>query len=587
MCGIIGIVGKSDENIVDKLIVGLEKLEYRGYDSAGIAVIREGQIERLRAVGKLHNLKSKLENVSIAGNIGIGHTRWATHGKSTENNAHPIISGTVAIVHNGIVENFRELKFDLQKEGFVFDSDTDTEVFAHLLQREISKGRSPRDAFKNTLEVVSGSYAVAAMFSSMPNTIIVAKYKSPLVVGFGENMCIGSDLSSVSSFCKEIVYLEDGDYAEITENNALFFDKNFQQIFPSKQKVPLDSCGAEKGRYQNFMLKEIMEQPSTIRKTLLHSEIDVEIFNGISRILILACGTSYHAGMVAKYWFEKFLKIPTNVEIASEYRYRSPIIEKNTIAIAITQSGETIDTLEAVEYVRKNSNSRVIAIANVKNSAISRISEIVYYTEAGAEIGVASTKAFSAQLTILASLAFCRNEFLMQEFQNLPTRCEETLGIQSEIENLAKRIYVAGNAIYLGRGALYPISLEGALKLKEISYIHAEGFAAGELKHGPVALIDDDIPVICLCPNNELFEKMSSNIQVALARGKNIIVFTDLEGSKLLPSEVTKIILPQILEEFAPILYVIPLQLLAYYAAQLRGADIDKPRNLAKSVTVE
>ncbi|MDR2645796.1 MAG: glutamine--fructose-6-phosphate transaminase (isomerizing) [Holosporaceae bacterium] len=587
MCGIIGIVGKSGENIVDKLIAGLEKLEYRGYDSAGIAVIREGQIERLRAVGKLHNLKNKLESVSIAGSVGIGHTRWATHGKPIENNAHPIVSGTVAIVHNGIIENFRELRFDLQKEGFVFDSDTDTEVFAHLLQREINRGCSPRDAFKNALGVVSGSYAVAAIFSFMPDTIIAAKYKSPLVVGFGESMCVGSDLSSVSSLCREIVYLEDGEYAEITQNNTLFFGKNFQQTFPPKQNVPLDSGSAEKGKYQNFMLKEIMEQPSTIRKTLLHSEINAEIFNGISRILILACGTSYHAGMVAKYWFEKFLKIPTDVEIASEYRYRSPIIEKNTIAIAITQSGETIDTLEAVEYVRKNSNSRVIAIANVKNSAISRISEVIYYTEAGAEIGVASTKAFSAQLTILASLAFCKNEFLMQEFQNLPALCEETLSVQSEIENLARKICVAGSAIYLGRGSLYPISLEGALKLKEISYIHAEGFAAGELKHGPIALIDDDIPVICLCPHDELFEKTSSNIQVALARGKNIIVFTDSKGSKLLPLEVMKIILPRILEEFAPILYVIPLQLLAYYVAQLRGTDIDKPRNLAKSVTVE
>ncbi|MDR2723852.1 MAG: glutamine--fructose-6-phosphate transaminase (isomerizing) [Holosporaceae bacterium] len=587
MCGIIGITGRLGDNIVSKVITGLEKLEYRGYDSAGIAVIANGQIERLRAVGKLQNLKNKLEDTPISGNVGIGHTRWATHGKPTEHNAHPIISETVAVVHNGIIENFRELKFDLQKEGFVFETETDTEVLAHLLQREINKGYQPSEAFKNILGLINGSYAIASIFSSLPNTIIAVKHKSPLVVGFGENICVGSDINSISAVCREVVYLEDGEYVEISANEALFFDKTFRQIFPVKQKIPLDFVNSGKGKYMNYMLKEIVEQPSTIRKTLLHNKINGEIFNGISRILILACGTSYHAGMIAKYWFEKFLKIPTDIEIASEYRYRFPIIGENILAIAITQSGETIDTLEAVEYVRKNSNSRVMAIANVKNSAISRISDFIFYTEAGAEIGVASTKAFSAQLTILANLAFYNNEFLMQEFQNLPTLCEEILGLQDKIENLAKKICSADSAIYLGRGSLYPIALEGALKLKEISYIHAEGFAAGEMKHGPIALVDDDIPVICLCPHNELFEKTSSNIQMALARGKNIIIFTDPSGDKLLSPEATKIILPQIFDEFVPILYVIPLQLLAYHTALLRGMDVDKPRNLAKSVTVE
>jgi glucosamine--fructose-6-phosphate aminotransferase (isomerizing) len=587
MCGIIGIAGHSGNNVVDKLISGLEKLEYRGYDSAGIAVISDGKIERLRAVGKLYNLKARLEDTPISGSVGIGHTRWATHGKPTERNAHPIMSRSVALVHNGVIENFRELKFDLQKEGFVFETETDTEVLAHLLQREVDNGASPREAFKNTLELVHGSYAIAAIFASLPNTIIAARYKSSLAIGFGESICVGSDIGSMSVDCREIVYLGDGDYAEITADEVSFFDGNFQQIFPVKQTISQDFMDMEKGAYSCYMLKEIIEQTNSIRRTLLHNKVDGEIFNGISRILILACGTSYHAGMVAKYWFEKFLKIPTDVEIASEDRYRSPIMEENTLVIAITQSGETIDTLEAVEYVRRNSNSRVIAIANVKNSAVSRLSDSIFYTEAGMEIGVASTKAFSAQLTILASLAFYNNEFLLQEFQNLPTLCEEVLDLRGEIENLASQICQAKSAIYLGRGSLYPISLEGALKLKEISYIHAEGFAAGEMKHGPIALVDDEVPVICLCPHDDLFAKTSSNIQMVLARGKNIIIFTDLNGSKLLPAETIKIILPQVLEEFAPILYVMPLQLLAYYVAHLRGMDVDKPRNLAKSVTVE
>ncbi|MDR0631847.1 MAG: glutamine--fructose-6-phosphate transaminase (isomerizing) [Holosporaceae bacterium] len=586
MCGIIGIVASSNNNIVDEIIAGLEKLEYRGYDSAGVAVICSDRIERVRAAGKLQNLKTKLESNKISGSVGIGHTRWATHGKATENNAHPIMSRDVAVVHNGIIENYKELKFDLQKEGYIFETDTDTEVVAHLLQREINNGCSPLETFKNIMKLIEGSYAIAAVFSSFPNTIVAAKYRCPLAVGFGENIYIGSDINSMSA-CGEVVYLEDGECVEVTGDNALFFDTNFQPIEPKRQKVSPDFVNVGKGEYGHYMLKEIMEQPSAIRRTILSNKIDGEIFNGVSRILILACGTSYYAGMVAKYWFEKFLKIATDVEIASEYRYRHPIIGENVLAIAITQSGETIDTLEAMEHVRKNSNSKVIAIANVRNSAISRISDFIFYTEAGMEIGVASTKAFTAQLTILAQMAFCNHEFLIRELQNLPTLCEEVLSSSKEIEDLAKKIHTANSAIYLGRGSLYPIALEGALKLKEVSYIHAEGFAAGEMKHGPIALIDDNIPVICLCPHNELFEKTSSNIQVALARGKNVIIFSDLPGSKLLPSEATKIILPRISEEFAPILHVIPLQLLTYYVALLRGTDVDKPRNLAKSVTVE
>jgi glucosamine--fructose-6-phosphate aminotransferase (isomerizing) len=434
---------------------------------------------------------------------------------------------------------------------------------------------------------LEGSYAIAAIFSSFPDIMMIARYRSPLAVGFGRYLCVGSDVSSIAAMCRDVVYLEDGEWGEISEKRALLFDKNSNPIEPVKHKVSEDFTNAGKGEYAHYMLKEIMEQPSAIRRTILYNKINGEIFQNVSRILILACGTSYYAGMVAKYWFEKFLKIPTDVEIASEYKYRSPLIGSDTLAIAVTQSGETIDTLEALEYVRKNSNSRVAAVANVKNSAISRVSDFVFYTEAGLEIGVASTKAFTAQLVILACMAFGNYEFLMREFQNLPSICEETIDLCERLKELAPKIYTANSALYLGRGLLYPIALEGALKLKEISYIHAEGFAAGEMKHGPIALIDDDIPVICLCPRNELFEKTASNIQEALVRGKNVIVFTDSKGSELLPTEITKIILPEIHTEFAPIIYAIPLQLLAYYVALLRGADVDKPRNLAKSVTVE
>jgi glucosamine--fructose-6-phosphate aminotransferase (isomerizing) len=586
MCGITGVVGKQNSNVVEKIVAGLEKLEYRGYDSSGIAVVCDGKIERLRAVGKLRNLKAKLEQNSLSGSVGIGHTRWATHGKPTENNAHPILSKDVAVVHNGIVENYKELKFDLQKDGFIFETETDTEVIAHFLQQKLNEGFSPRESFEKLLKTVEGSYAVAVIFSFLPDTILAARRKSPLVVGFGEDICIGSDLSSVLS-CDEVVYLEDGECVEISGAGALFFDKEFKPMNPTKQKMTANLENIEKGEYDHYMLKEIMEQPSAIRKTILNNKITEDIFEGVSRILILSCGTSHYAGIVAKYWFEKFLKIPTDVEVASEYRYRSPIIGENVLVIAVTQSGETIDTLEATEYVRKCSNSRVIAVANVRNSAVSRIADFVFYTEAGIEVGVASTKAFTAQLTILAELAFHHHDFLTRQFHNLPTLCEEVLDLRAEIKRLAEKISSANSVVYLGRDTLYPIALEGALKLKEISYIHAEGFAAGEMKHGPIALIDDTVPVVCLCPRNELFEKTASNIQMALARGKNVIIFTDLEGSRLLPSGTTKIILPKVSEELAPILYAIPLQLLAYYTALLRGEDVDKPRNLAKSVTVE
>jgi len=588
MCGIVGIISKDGSNVVSDLIEGLEKLEYRGYDSAGVALIDNKEIKRCRAVGKLKNLKDKLEINPVFGTVGIGHTRWATHGKATKENAHPMITKDVALVHNGIIENYKELKADLEQKGYSFTSQTDTEVVAVYLQKELDDGLTPKEAFRKMLKTVKGTYAFLAIFKTLPDTLFCAKNKSPLAVGFGKNTCVGSDASSISANCDEIVYLDDGEYAEVTKDGAEFFDNNFRSINKTTQKVSDDLINSGKGEYSHYMIKEIMEQPSAIRKTLLNNEIPTDFLDRTSRILILACGTSFHAGLVGKYWFEKHLKLPTHVEIASEYRYRSPVIEDNTLVLVITQSGETIDTLEAMEYVRKNNSScKLAAITNVVNSAISRSADFVFHTEAGVEIGVASTKAFTAQLTVLAKLAFGKSPELLKQLQNLPQACENSLLLKPEIDQIAEEIKDRTNAIYLGRNNLYPIALEGALKLKEISYIHAEGFAAGEMKHGPIALIDDIVPVICLCPSGDMFDKMFSNIQVAQARGKNMIVFTDSIGAQSFDESVKKVVLPSISQELYPILYSIPLQLLAYTVTVLKGEDVDKPRNLAKSVTVE
>jgi len=588
MCGIVGIISKGGSNVVSDLLEGLEKLEYRGYDSAGVALVDNGEIKRCRAVGKLKNLKDKLEINPISGSIGIGHTRWATHGKATEENAHPMVTKDVALVHNGIIENYKELKAELKQRGYGFTSQTDTEVVAVYLQKQLDDGLTPREAFRKMLKTVKGTYAFLAIFKACSDTLFCAKNKSPLAVGFGKNTCVGSDATSISANCTEIVYLDDGEYAEVTNNGTKFFDNDFNPIDKPTQKVTDDLVNSGKGEYSHYMIKEIMEQPSAIRKTLLHNEIPTDFLDHASRILILACGTSYHAGLVGKYWFEKYLKLPTHVEIASEYRYRSPVIEDNTLVLVITQSGETIDTLEAMEYVRKNNRTcKLAAITNVANSAISRSADFVFHTEAGVEIGVASTKAFTAQLTVLAKLAFGKNPDLLRQLQNLPQACENSLLLKPEIDQIAEEIKDHANAIYLGRDNLYPIALEGALKLKEISYIHAEGFAAGEMKHGPIALIDDVVPVICLCPSGDMFDKMFSNIQVAQARGKNMIVFTDSIGAQSFDESVKKVILPSINQELYPILYSIPLQLLAYTVTVLKGEDVDKPRNLAKSVTVE
>lgn len=603
MCGIIGIVGKRGENVVPKIIQGLERLEYRGYDSAGIAVVsgdgEDNCINRVRAVGKLDRLIDKLKHTDLRGTVGIGHTRWATHGKPTEANAHPMVSKDVALIHNGIIENYKELKFSLESDGYVFESDTDTEVIAHFLQRELNKGATPRETIRQATQVLEGAYAIAVIFTALPDTIIAVRHSSSMVVGFGQNLCVGSDAGSLSGMCNEVVYMEEGDIAEISggwsenstnnEPKVIFFDKNFNQVERTHSKIECTGQSAEKGCFPHFMLKEIMDQPAAIRNTITrNAAMDPSILDGFSQILIIACGTSFYAAMVAKYWFEKFLKIHTDVEIASEFRYRDPIIADNTLMISISQSGETIDTLSAIEYVRSNSSCKTIAIANVKNSATVRASDLVLYTEAGPEMCVASTKAFTAQLTVLAGIAFCRNSFMLQQLHNIPALCESVLDMSDFIkEQIASRIQTSSSAIYLGRDMLYPIALEGALKLKEISYVHAEGFAAGEMKHGPIALIDGEVPVIVLCPKNSLFEKTVSNVQEAVARGKKIFVVTDADDFEIGSGSIVKIPMPSVQAALAPIVYAIPLQLLAYHTAVLRGTDVDRPRNLAKSVTVE
>ena len=498
-----------------------------------------------------------------------------------------MVSKDIAVVHNGIIENYKELKFILESEGYVFESETDTEVIVHALQRELDKGLTPAEAFKAVLKILEGTYALVAIFSSLPETIFASRQKNSIAVGFGERICIGSDAGALAEICDEVSYLENGDIVELNKNFVTFYDIDGKIVIRKKHKISKEDCLAEKGPYSHFMMKEIMDQPNVIRKTLLHNKFNDEILKGVERILIVACGTSYYAGMVAKYWFEQFLKIPTDVEIASEFIYRSPVICPNTLAISISQSGETLDTIAAIEYIRNNSNCKTMAIANVKNSATTRASDIVFYTEAGIEMGVASTKAFTAQLTILAEMAFCRNNFILNELNQIPALCEEALELSDRIKKIAPIIGIHNSAIYLGRGNLYPITLEGALKLKEISYIHAEGFAAGEMKHGPIALIDENVPVIFPCPYNELFEKTASNIQESAARGKNIIVFTDEKGNEILTQQITKILLPKVHSALAPILYAIPMQLLAYHVAVFRNTDVDRPRNLAKSVTVE
>lgn len=575
MCGVIGIV--SSENAQEKALLALSRLEYRGYDSAGIASINDGEIECVKSIGKIENLKQKYESNRIDGDVCIGHIRWATHGQPSEKNAHPIIAGNVAVVHNGIIENYRQLKDELLKQGAVFSSDTDTEVIAQLINLAIERGLSPLAAVQDAISDLKGSFAISVIFKGHDDMLIGARNKSPLIVGRGKSsIAICSDQIGLVDVCDEIAFLENGEIVCIKQSTVEFFNFTGERLDRSFSPIAVDSFSVEKAGYPHFMLKEIMEQPKVIRDTVGEYRLP----EGISKISILACGSSYYAGYVAKYWFEKYLKVQTQVEIASEYIYRDSVINENELFLAISQSGETSDTIAAMNKVR--SFGTLASIVNVKNSALARMSEHVFLTQAGPEIGVASTKTFVAQLVMLASIAFCGS--LNNDLLHISDIYQNALNdINSMTERISQRLASFKHAIFLGRGLMYPIAMEAALKLKELTYIHAEAFAGGELKHGPLALIDDDIPVFFFINSGELFEKSISNLNEVMARGKNVFVVTDsdnMHGDNIIR-------IHPVHHELSPIMFAAFAQLLAYNTANVLGHDVDKPRNLAKSVTVE
>jgi glucosamine--fructose-6-phosphate aminotransferase (isomerizing) len=607
MCGIIGIVGTADAP--PRLVDALKRLEYRGYDSAGIATLVNGGIDRRRAEGKLVNLENRLKQSPIGGVTGIGHTRWATHGVPNEQNAHPHATDRVAVVHNGIIENFDELRQEVAEAGCVLASETDTEVVAHLITLRLAEGMAPKEAVFDTLKKLHGAFALGIVFAGEHDLLIAARQGSPLALGYGEGeMYLGSDALALAPLTNKIVYLEDGDWAVLTSNSSKIFDADGRTVDRPVRISELSGDAIGKGGYRHFMLKEIYEQPQVIGDTLsaLVNQADRRIalpdfevdLAEADRLTLIACGTSYYACMTAKYWFEQIARIPVEVDIASEYRYRNAVPPKNGVAIFISQSGETIDTLEALRFA-KNAGQKIFSIVNMPESAIARESDAVFRTQAGPEIGVASTKAFTTQLTVLACLAVAtaraRGEIDAKQEGNLvgaltevPARAAEILNHDDAIRDIAAIVAEARDVLYLGRGTNYPIALEGALKLKEISYIHAEGYAAGEMKHGPIALIDEAVPIICIAPSDDLFEKTVSNIQEVMTRGGKVIAFSDSHGAKRLSKGAEAVIsLPAVDAFVSPILYAIPVQLLAYHVAVLKGTDVDQPRNLAKSVTVE
>jgi len=608
MCGIVGYIGS--KNATDIIYDGLKKLEYRGYDSAGIAVIDHNIVKTNRSTGKLVNLKANLEKNPIAGNIGIGHTRWATHGKPSEENAHPHTdcSGKIVVVHNGIIENYISLKKQLIEEGHKFDSETDTEVVAHLIEKNYHG--NILEATKKALKQVRGTYALAVICGEEPDKIIVSRNDAPLVIGVGENEnFIASDVPALLSYVRDVIFLENGDICEITKNGVKITNQD-KLIERKTQKILWNAIQAEKGGYKHFMLKEIYEQPQSIQDTfrgrvfsdqkqilLEIKNITKEVLNKISRIYIIACGTSYHAGLTAKFLLEQFVQIPTEVDIASEFRYRNQVLDKNSLAIFISQSGETADTLVALRLA-KQKGAKTLAICNVIGSSISRDADDVIYTHCGPEIGVASTKAFTGQVMALLLLVFdfavkkgtITEEQLdnyIKQIWNLPSKVSECLKQADKIEKIAKIFSQTKQFIYLARNINYPIALEGALKLKEISYIYAEGYAAGEMKHGPIALIDENMPVMVIATKSRIYEKVISNIQEAKARGANIIAIVNENDTAVAKLSDYQIVVPEVDEIFSPIINVIPLQLFAYYVSTMRGCDVDQPRNLAKSVTVE
>jgi glucosamine--fructose-6-phosphate aminotransferase (isomerizing) len=608
MCGIVGILGRGP--VTGQLVESLKRLEYRGYDSAGLATLENGHLARRRAEGKLKNLENRLSREPLSGTIGIGHTRWATHGRPNEPNAHPHATDVVAVVHNGIIENFRELREELEGKGAKFSTETDTEVVAHLVSMEIKAGRAPLDAVATALPRLRGAFALAFLFDGEPELLIGARKGSPLVVGYGDGeMYLGSDAIALAPFTDIISYLEDGDFAAVRRDGVEIHDFAGRIIKRPVFKSLASAFLVDKGNHRHFMAKEIYEQPEVVAHTLAHYlhmsagrvELPVKLpfdFAELERVSISACGTAYHAGVVAKYWFERFARLPVEIDIASEFRYREAPLRAGDLAIFVSQSGETADTLASLRYA-KGAQQHVLSVVNVPTSTIARDSDVVVPTLAGPEIGVASTKAFTCQLSVLACLAIAAGRArgvlpeaeerqLAHALLEVPRLMMEALALEPEIERLARDLAKCRDVLYLGRGTSFPLALEGALKLKEISYIHADGYAGGELKHGPIALIDETMPVIVIAPHDRVFEKTVSNMEEIAARGGRIILVTDRKGTFAAPVEtLMTLTLPEMPSFVTPIVYAVPMQLIAYHTAVIMGTDVDKPRNLAKSVTVE
>ena len=607
MCGIIGIVGK--DQVADRLVDGLRRMEYRGYDSAGVCTVHDGQLIRRRAPGKLIGLVRELAQHPAPGTTGIAHTRWATHGAPTAANAHPHATSELALVHNGIIENFRQLRDALSARGRVFESETDTEVVAHLISELVEAGNSPQEAVKVALPQLRGAFALAIAFRQYPDMLIGARLGSPLVVGYGEGETyLGSDALALAPLTQQIAYLDEGDWVVITREGAQIFDKDNNPVVREVTTSGASAAEIEKGNYRHFMQKEIFEQPTVVAQTLrsyvrqLDQSVALPQFDfdlsSISRVTIVACGTSYYAGMVAKYWLEQFARLPADIDFASEFRYREPVMEPGGLALFISQSGETADTLAALRHCKAQGQT-IAVVVNVPTSSMAREADLLLPTHAGPEIGVASTKAFSCQLAVLAALAAhmavkrgfmnrAQEAEVVKHLLEAPAMLNAALAHDDEIAAIAPLIAPARDVLYLGRGQDYPLALEGALKLKEISYIHAEGYASGEMKHGPIALIDEAVPVIVLAPSGPLFEKTVSNMQEVRARGGKVVLISDREGiDEAGEGCLATIEMPKVHPLIAPLVYAIPVQLLAYHVACVKGTDVDQPRNLAKSVTVE
>ena len=608
MCGIVGILG--NEPVAFQIVEALKRLEYRGYDSAGVATLENGHITRVRAEGKLRNLDAKLREAPLSGHAGIGHTRWATHGRPTENNAHPHATEHLAVVHNGIIENFRELRDELKAEGRVFSTETDTEVVAHLISSIMAKGHTPLEAVGAALPRLHGAFALAMLFEGDDTMLIGARRGAPLAVGHGDGeMYLGSDALALAPFTDTITYLEEGDWVVLDRREARIFNAENKPVKRRAQKTQAGAFLVDKGNHRHFMLKEIYEQPEVVGRTLAHYvdmsagavNLPFEVpfdWKSFHRISISACGTAFLAGQIAKYWFERIARLPVEIDIASEFRYRDAPLDPNSLMIVVSQSGETADTLATLRYAKEQGN-KILSVVNVATSTIARESDVVALTLAGPEIGVASTKAFTCQLTVLASLAIAaarargmihagREAELVNQLIAVPGLIAEALRHEGPIEDLAREISRATDVLYLGRGTSYPLAMEGALKLKEISYIHAEGYAAGELKHGPIALIDEALPVIVLAPKDHWFEKTVSNIQEVAARGGQIVLIGPKGvGEAAAIQALAEIEMPDMAPDFSALVYAVPAQLIAYHTAVVMGKDVDQPRNLAKSVTVE